>query len=134
MAEAPAPAQVPGYRRPFAGSWWLRSGRTFAYMAREFTAVPIAIWWLWFFVEVARLRSGPGGYQPHMSGAFIAFSVVCLAFALYHTYTFLSLSGLILRIPIGLGTLSPKIIVGGAFGGFFVASAVIAALLVYFGR
>lgn len=122
------------YRRPFSGTWWLRSGRTFAYMAREFTAVPIALWWLWFFVEVARLKAGPQGYTPHMSTWFIAFSAVCMLFALYHSYTFLSLSGLILRIPIGLRTLSPRLIIGAAFTAFFVASAIIAALLVYFGR
>ena len=122
------------YRRPYSGAWWLRRGRTVAYMAREFSAVPIAAWWLWFLVEIARTKSGAAGYHPHMSTAFVVFSAVCLAFALWHSYTFLSLSGLILRIPIGFGWLPGRLIVIGAFGGFFVASVVIATLLVYFGR
>lgn len=103
-------------------------------MAREFTAVPIAAWWLWFLVEIARVKSGRNGYHPHMSTGFVVFSAVCLLFALWHSYTFLSLAGLILRIPVGLKTVPPRVIAGLAFAGFFVASAIIAALLVYFGR
>ena len=122
------------YRRPYSGAWWLRRARTVAYMAREFSAVPIAAWWLWFLIEIARVRSGPAGYAPHMSTAFVVFSFVCLAFALWHSYTFLSLSGLILRIPIGTGWLPARVIVIGAFSAFFAASVVIATLLVWFGR
>ena len=103
-------------------------------MAREFTAVPIAAWWLWFLIEIARVKSGPSGYSPHMSTGFVVFSCVCLVFALFHSYTFLSLAGLILRIPIGLKTVPPRLISTLAFAAFFVASAIIAALLVYFGR
>ena len=103
-------------------------------MAREFTAVPIAIWWFWFLIEIARFKAGPNGYHPHMSTGFVVFSCVCLLFALFHSYTFLSLAGLILRIPFGLRTVPARLISSLAFGAFFVASAIIAALLVYFGR
>jgi len=127
-------AEAKTYRRPYSGAWWLRKSRTFAYMAREFTAVPIAAWWLWFLIEIARVKSGPHGYQPHMSTAFVVFSCVCLLFALFHAYTFLSLAGLILRIPLGMKTVPPRLISTLAFGGFFVASAIIAGLLVFFGR
>ena len=125
---------MPTYRARYSGAWWLRGTRTFAYMAREFTAVPIAAWWFWFLVEIARAKSGPNGYAPHVSTAFVVFSIVCLLFALFHSYTFLSLAGLILRIPVGLKTVPPRLIATLAFSAFFVASAVIAALLVYFGR
>jgi fumarate reductase subunit C len=127
-------AKVSTYRRPYSGAWWLRSGRTVAYMAREFTAVPIALWWLWFLVEIARAKSGPGGYAPHMSLGFVVFSCVCLVFALWHSYTFLSLSGLILRLPFGTRWVPARLISSSAFLAFFVASAAIAALLVYFGH
>ena len=103
-------------------------------MAREFTAVPIAIWWFWFLIEIARVKAGPNGYHPHMSTGFVVFSCVCLLFALFHSYTFLSLAGLILRIPFGLRTVPARLISSLAFGAFFVASAIIAALLAYFGR
>lgn len=127
-------ADAATYRRPYSGGWWLRSGRTVAYMAREFSAVPIAAWWFWFLVEIARTKSGPRGYNPHMSLGFVIFSGIVLLFALWHSYTFLSLSGLILRLPFGTRWVPPRLIAGGAFFAFFVASAVIAGLLVYFGR
>lgn len=133
MSSAEAAAR-PTYRRPYSGAWWTRSGRTVAYMAREFTAVPIAVWWFWFLVEIARSKAGPGGYHPHMSTAFVVFSGVCLVFALWHTYTFLSLAGLILRIPIGFRWVPQRLISGAAFFAFFAASAAIATLLVLFGR
>ena len=127
-------AVVTTYRPRYSGAWWLRRARTFAYMAREFTAVPIAAWWFWLLLEIARAKSGPNGYVPHMSRPFVIFSIVCLLFALFHSYTFLSLAGLILRIPVGLKTVPPRLIAGLAFSAFFIASAIIAALLVYFGR
>ena len=129
-----AASDVAAYRRPYSGAWWLRSGRTVAYMAREFTAVPIAAWWFWFLVEIARMKSGPAGYAPHMSTAFVVFSFVVLAFALWHSYTFLSLAGLILRLPMGTRWVPPRLVSGAMFFAFFVASALIAFLLVYFGR
>jgi fumarate reductase subunit C len=129
-----ADTDVRTYRPRYSGAWWLRRARTFAYMAREFTAVPIAIWWFWFLIEVARAKSGPGGYAPHMSTGFVVFSCITLLFALFHSYTFLSLAGFILRIPVGMRTVPSRLISTLAFGAFFVASAAIAALLVYFGR
>lgn len=102
-------------------------------MLREFSAVPIAVWMLWFLVEISRLRSGPQGYQPHMSPAFVAFSMVCLAFALWHSYTFLSFSGLIMRIPIGEHFVPARAVRVGAYGLFAAATVLIGALLVWGG-
>src|SRR5205807_2057368 len=64
--------------------WWRRNRRYLMYIVREFTAVPIAIWMVWFLIEIARVRGGPAGYRPHQSPAFVVFSVVCFAFALWH--------------------------------------------------
>jgi fumarate reductase subunit C len=122
------------YPQPLAGSWFLRRRGYVLYVIREFTAVPIAIWMIWFLVEIGRLRDGRAGYHAHLSGAFIAFSVVCLVFALWHSLTFLSFAGLIMRIPLGDRLVGSRVIAGGAFFGLAVASAVIIALLVWAGR
>jgi fumarate reductase subunit C len=63
----------------------------------------------------------------------VAVSVVCLAAALWHSYTFLSLAGLIMRIPLGDGNVAPRTIVRAAFSGFVVVSAVVAALVIWGG-
>jgi fumarate reductase subunit C len=118
------------YRQPF--TWWTRRRGYLLYMVRELSSIPVAIWWLLFLVEVSRLRAGSAGYQP-LDTWFVAVSVVCLAAALYHTYTFLSLAGLIMRIPLGDRSVASRTIVGGAFSAFVVVTAVVAALTIWGG-
>jgi fumarate reductase subunit C len=118
------------YRQPF--DWWLKRRGYLLYMIRELTALPIAAWWLLFLVELARLRGGPGGYRP-LEAWFVAVSVVCLAAALWHSYTFLNLAGLIMRIPWGDRNVPARAIVGAAFSGLAVLTAVVAGLLIWGG-
>ena len=72
------------------------------------------------------------GYRP-LEGWFVAVSAVCLAAALWHTYTFLSLAGLIMRIPLGDRNVPGKMIVRGAFTAFAVLTVVIAGLVIWGG-
>jgi fumarate reductase subunit C len=130
---AAAPAQVRTYpfRQPF--DWWLRRRGYVLYMVRELTAVPIAAWWVLFLVELARMRQGAAGYQPFEGPVFAVVSLLCLAAALWHSYTFLSFAGIIMRIPLGDRFVAPRTIAGAAFGGFAVLTAVVAALLIWGG-
>jgi fumarate reductase subunit C len=114
--------------------WWRRNRRYLLYVVREFTAVPIAIWMVWFLVEIARARGGAAGYRPHQGPAFVIFSAVCLAFALWHSFTFLRLSGLIVRIPLGQRTVPAGVIVGGSFALLALATVVVGGLLILGGR
>jgi fumarate reductase subunit C len=114
--------------------WWTRSRHYFLYMVREFTALPLAVWLLWFLVEVQRASAGPKHYGPHGSIPFVIFSAVCLAFALYHSVTFLSLAGVIIHPKVLDKPLPSRVIVATMFGVWFVASIVIAAVLIGFAR
>jgi fumarate reductase subunit C len=118
------------FRQPF--TWFLSRRSYLLYMIRELTAFPIAAWWVLFLVELARLRDGSGGYRP-LEGWFVAVSVVCLAAALWHSYTFLNLAGLIMRIPLGDRNVPARVIVGAAFSGFVVLTALVAALVIWGG-
>lgn len=124
------PLPVHPYHQPF--TWWLRSRGYVLYMLRELSALPVAIWWLLFLVEVSRLHGGASGYHP-LEAWFVVVSVICLVAAVYHSYTFLSLAGLIMRIPLGERNVAPRTIVGAAFSGFVVLTAVVAALLIWGG-
>ena len=121
------------YRRPMPAGWWTRSGHYFWYIVREFTSLPLALWLLWFLVEIQRAQNGPSGYQPHMSTGFVVFSVIVLLFAVYHSVTFLSLAGVILHFNLLDRPVPSSLIVASQFGIWLVASAVIAFVLVYFG-
>ena len=122
------------YRWSMPANWWARKRHYFFYMLREFTALPLALWLLWFLVEIKRAGDGAAAYAPHSSALFIAFSVVCLAFALYHSITFLSLAGVIIHVKLLDRPVPSRLIVLSQFGLWAVASIVIAAVLIGFAR
>jgi len=103
------------------------------YVLREFSALPIAAWMLWFLIEISRLHGGSSGYRAHLSWPFVVFSVVCLLFALWHTWTFLGFSGLIMRIPLGEGFVPARVVRGGAYALFLLVSLLIGSLVVWGG-
>lgn len=136
-----APEAVParvagprGYPNRLPTDWWRRNRRYLLYMVRELTAVPIAIWLVWFLVEIARARGGASGYQANAGPGFAVFSLICLVFALWHSYTFLRLSGLIVRIPLGERTVPAPVIVGGSFALMGLATVVVGGLIILGGR
>src|SRR5437870_8009003 len=83
------------YRAPLSNTWWLRNRRYTRFMIREFTVVPITLWLLSLLVALPRARAG-ADYAPQKSLAYVLFSLVCLVFSLYHSFTWLGISGLIL--------------------------------------
>jgi len=114
--------------------WWLRQRHYFLYIVREFTALPLALWLLWLLFEIHRAANGPKGFYASSSPVFIAFCVIVLGFALYHSYTFLSLAGVIMNFKLMGKPIPSRAIVIAMFAAWFVASVVIAAVLIGFAR
>ena len=133
-AQTPTAPATRTYKPVMPAAWWTRSRHYFWYMVREFTALPLAVWLLWLLLQIRSAGNGASGYSPPRSLPFVIFSAVCLLFALYHSVTFLSLSGSILRFRILDKPIPAQLIVLAQFGLWLVASAVIAFVLVYFGR
>ena len=129
-ARADAGRAVHPARPPFG--WWRGNVRYVLYLARELSSVVIALWMLAFLVEIARVKAG-GGYTAFGGPLWIVFSVVCLAFALLHSSTFLGFAGLIMRIPLGQRSVPAGLIRAAAYGGFVVVSAAILALAIWGG-
>lgn len=126
--------EVRTYKPAMEAGWWTRKRHYFWYIVREFTSLPLALWLLWFLVEVQRASSGPNHYYPHGSIGFVIFSVVCLGFALYHSVTFLSLAGVIISIKVLDKPVPSRIIVLSQFGLWALASLVIGGALIWLGR
>ncbi len=135
-AEADPSTQIRtrSYRPAMSSDWWTRKWHYFWYMVREFTALPLALWLLWLLFEIQRAGRGPAGYYPPTSTAFVIFSVICLYFSLYHSITFLSLAGVILHFKVLDKPVPSRIIVYLQFLMWIVASIVIGAVLIGFGR
>ncbi len=125
------PREYP-WRMP--ANWWTRNRHYFLYMLREFTAVPMAIWLIWLLVEIRRAHRGAAQYYPPSSTAFVIFSVIVLLFSLYHSYTFLKLAGVIIRIKVLDRPIPSRLIVVAMFGLWALASAVVAFVLIWFAR
>ncbi len=130
--EAPAAPREFAWRMP--GNWWTRTRHYFLYMLREFTAVPMALWLIWLLYEIKRAGNGPHGYYPPSSTAFVVFSVIVLGFALYHSYTFLKLAGVIIRVKLFDRPVPSQVIVVTMFGTWALASAVVGFVLIWFAR
>ncbi|MBO0684020.1 MAG: hypothetical protein J2P45_12740 [Candidatus Dormibacteraeota bacterium] len=128
-----APARSKAYTPRPTGTWWLRNRRYVLYMVRELTSIPIAAWVVVYLFQILRLQSG-SGYQPFGGPVWIVFSVICLAFALLHTVTFLSLAGRIMRVPLGEGWVPPRAVVTAMFGLFVIVSVIIGFLMAFGGR
>jgi fumarate reductase subunit C len=131
--KAPAQAATTAprtYSWSMPSSWWTRNRHYFLYVVREFTALPLALWLLWLLVEIKRAGDGPAKYSPHGSTAFVVFSVIVFLFSLYHSITFLNLSGVIIRVK----HVPARIITFAMFGLWALASIVIAAVLIGFAR
>jgi fumarate reductase subunit C len=132
--EAGASRATKTYRPKMGAGWWTRKRHYFLYMVREFTALPLSLWLLWLLYEIYRAGRGPAHFYAPSSTAFVIFSVVCLGFALYHSFTFLSLAGVILHFKVLDKPVPSRLIVLSQFGAWLVASIVIGAVLIGFGR
>ena len=115
-------------------NWWTRQRHYLLYMAREFTSVPMALWLVWLLFEIKRAGNGPHGYYPPQSTAFVAFSFIVLIFSLYHSYTFLKLAGVIIRVKVFDRPISSRLIVLAMFGAWAGASLVVGFVLIWFSR
>ena len=69
-------------------------------MVREFTALPLALWLLWLLYEIYRAGRGPAHFYPPARRRSSSSASICLLFALYHSFTFLSLAGVILHFKV----------------------------------
>jgi fumarate reductase subunit C len=125
------------YRPHLPASWWLRNGRYALYMLREFSVVLISLWLLSLLLEISRLGGGPtregSGYYAYTSPLYVLFSVVCLAFALLHSITWLNLSGVILRVKMGEKDVAPRAVTAANYAQWALATLVIGALLIVLG-
>jgi fumarate reductase subunit C len=120
------------WRMPLA--WWTRKRHYFFYVVREFTSLPLALWLLWLLVEIRRAHHGAGVYYPSSSIAFVVFSAVVLLFALYHSYTFLNLAGVIIRLRVLDRTIPSRLVSLSMFAMWAAASIVVGFVLIAFAK
>ena len=120
-------------RRPYVREeglrWIFRHPRYLRYLTREFSCLFIGAWTLMLVCALARLSEGPEAWAKFMEGLksplIVAFHVVALAFAVYHSVTWFNLTPKALPLQLGEEFVPDAAISGAHFGAWAVLSLAI---------
>ena len=118
------------YRRPMPRTWWLGHRVYFFFMVRELTSVFIAGYLVLFLLMFHRLAAGREAYEAYLRflarPGMLAFHVVALAAALYHSVTWFNVTPMVMRLRVGEKRVPPLLIVGVNYVAWIVISALVA--------
>ena len=126
-------------RRPYLREvpkvrWFFDHPRYLRYMARELTCIFIGAYTLLVVVGLARLTEGRAAYEAFLaalkSPLSIAFHVIALVFAVYHSVTWFNLTPKALPVQMGEAFLPDWVISGAHYAAWLLFSA---ALLYFAG-
>ena len=118
-------------RRPYIRKlsktgWWLKQPRYIRYLMREMSAAFIGIYVLILFVGLFCLSQGQAAYEAfHASAtgaAGLAFAVIAMAFAIYHTYTWFQVTPKAMPLSFGGKRVPGAFIVAAHWLGFVAVS------------
>ncbi|HEX9531168.1 MAG TPA: fumarate reductase subunit C [bacterium] len=120
--------------RPMPLLWWLRSRAYVLFMVRELTSVLIAAYLVVFLIFLQRIAAGPSSYESFLrwlaQPAVLAFHLVALAAALYHSVTWLQLTPMTIVIRIRGRRVPAATIVAANFAVWGALSVLIVWLVV----
>lgn len=131
-AEPKKPAGAPEpYKPRMPGDWWLKKPTYVLYMIREFTAVFVALFCFLHLVYFLFLGSTRVDFEKAFASPFlIGLHCVILLFAVYHSVTWLGLTGVIQVVKVGGKRISPRLVSAGAIAGWLVVSCAVAAFFI----
>lgn len=120
--------------RPMPLLWWLRSRAYVLFMVREFTSVFIAAYLVIFLIFLQRIAAGPASYESYLrwlaQPAMLAFHLVALAAALYHSVTWLELTPMTVVIRIRGRRIPAPMMVAANVAAWVAVSVLIAWIVV----
>jgi fumarate reductase subunit C len=126
MSRKPYVREIPKFQ------WFFRHPRYLRYMAREVTCLFIGAYTLLLVAGLNSLSQGAAAYQGFLdwlrSPASIAFHVLALGFAIYHSVTWFNLTPKALPVQIGEDFLPDGVISGAHYVGWALLSLGILAL------
>ena len=120
------------YVREMTSEWIFRHPRYLRYMVREFSCLFVGGWTLMMVWGLKQLAEGPEAWAAFLeflkSPANIAFHVIALCFAAYHSVTWFNLTPKALPLQIG-EEFVPDAVISGTH---FAAWAVLSLAILYF--
>lgn len=117
----------PYIREPSKTGWWLKHPRYIRYMMREMSAAFIGIYALVLIAGLFRLSQGEAVYGAFLAAVEgpvgVAFAVVAMIFAIYHTYTWFQVTPKAMPLTFAGKRVPGAIIIAAHWLGFVVVSA-----------
>jgi len=111
-------------------TWWLRNRAYFLFMLRELTSVFIAGYAILLLILLYQLNAGRDAYQNYLrfltAPGMVAFHVIALAAALFHTVTWFNLTPKVLVVRMGGRQIPASVIAGVNYVAWIVISALVA--------
>ncbi|WP_211366295.1 hypothetical protein [Pseudonocardia kunmingensis] len=127
-------AMTAQYRQPVPLLWWVRRRSYLLFVLRELSSVAVAWFVVHFLLLVAAVHRGTAAYETFLgwgaSPGILAVNLVALAFVLLHAVTWFNLAPKALVVRMQGHQVPPRMVAAGHFGAWFVASAVVAWMLV----
>jgi len=122
------------YIRPVSTtSWWLVQPRYIRYMAREVSCVLIGAYSAVVIIGLLRLSEGATAWNAFLDclqkPTSVAFHLLALAFALYHTTTWFNVTPKAMPVQLGETQLPGGLIIGAHYAGWIAVSVVILFLV-----
>lgn len=126
------------YHRPMARTWWL-SNRAYAlFMLRDLTSVFIAAYLVFFLLMLHTIAMGREAYEAYLrflaTPGMIAFHVLALAAALFHTITWFNFTPMAMVLRLGEKRIPPGIIVGVTYAAWVAACIAMTSIVLWWGR
>jgi succinate dehydrogenase subunit C len=114
------------YIRNVERSWWLQHPRYVRYMVRELTSLFVGLYGALLVVGLIRLAQGQAAWEGFVgaisSPVGVAFQLLCLAFAVYHSVTWFALTPKAMPLTVGNEPVPGRVIVGAHYAVWAVVS------------
>jgi fumarate reductase subunit C len=123
------------YRRPVSTYWWLKRGAYLKFILRELSSVFIAYFVTLTLIQIYTLTLGREAYAEFQAWmrtpVAILLSVVSLFFVVFHAVTWFNLAPKAMVVHMGKKPVPAAWVVIGNYLAWFVATAVIAIVLLW---
>ena len=117
------------YVREVRRSWWLGQRRYAVYMARELTSLFVGFYCALLVLGLWRVAQGAAAWEAFLAALSsplgVAFQVVCLAFAAFHSVTWFALTPKAMPLMLRGELVPAKTIVGLHYGAWAVVSLIV---------
>lgn len=117
------------YIRKVERSWWLQHPRYVRYMIRELTSLFVGLYCALLAIGIVRLSQGHAawdGFIAEISSSLgVAFQLVCLVFAVYHSVTWFALTPKAMPLTIKDEPVPGIVIVGAHYVAWAAVSIVV---------